>query len=550
LPVWLFAGSVLLFLPIALFDLRVFDEGFIVTGAMMVGDGAIPLRDFFSLYGPGQYWLTALLFWIFDESLGVSRVAHAGILAALCAVLYRATSIATRDARALSLGATAVFAAVTIIANPNAGYPPISSTLLLLVAAILFSNWATRRRALSLALASSVCGAAGLFRWDMGTFGLVALNLAAGVSFVSTRTSSGVAARTFLLALVPGLAVLAIAYVPLLQGASGSRWYEEVFLYSLFELPDWRNLEYVRPAYWDLLKGFQTLDGNLFIEGFLRLGFAVLPFVAVIFGGAFAAYRLIGSKAAMDRSTALALVLSIMTLLLLNQMRVRPTITQCFPAFVASMPLGAYLVRVISEGAASWGVRAQTAARVAGFVSVVVVGVALVTVASKQYVVALNGDPIGGAIPRARWVRAPTHEGARQRWIGYGELVRYIQESTSTNEPIFSGVRDTSRLYVNDVMLYFLAHRPPAVRSAEMEPGITNTWKGQREVVESIERKGVRTVVLWDHVSSEPNRTAVSNGVHILDEFVRANFEEVRRFGNYSVWRRRTESGGTPAGGA
>ena len=32
-----------------------FDEGFIVTGALQMQHGGLPIRDFFVIYGPGQY---------------------------------------------------------------------------------------------------------------------------------------------------------------------------------------------------------------------------------------------------------------------------------------------------------------------------------------------------------------------------------------------------------------------------------------------------------------------------------------------------------------
>jgi hypothetical protein len=40
---------------------------------------------------------------------------------------------------------------------------------------------------------------------------------------------------------------------------------------------------------------------------------------------------------------------------------------------------------------------------------------------------------------------------------------------------------DTSRLFINDPMVYFLAARRPATRFMQMEPGLSNTTGASRK---------------------------------------------------------------------
>jgi hypothetical protein len=115
-------------------------------------------------------------------------------------------------------------------------------------------------------------------------------------------------------------------------------------------------------------------------------------------------------------------------------------------------------------------------------------------------------------------------------------LVKYIQDNTKPGEFIYSGVRDHSRLFVNDAMLYFLADRPPADRFLELEPGIANTRQGQEEIMNAIKQRNVHLIVLSDILSNEPNQTSVSNGVTMLDQFIRANYHQDRSFGNQMVF--------------
>ena len=124
--------------------------------------------------------------------------------------------------------------------------------------------------------------------------------------------------------------------------------------------------------------------------------------------------------------------------------------------------------------------------------------------------------------------------------MSYRELIEFVRANTAPNEPIFSGVQDTSRLFANDSMFYFVADRPSATRWVEMEPGLTNTERGQREVVDVLDRQRVRVLVLWKMLSNEPNATSRSNGVHLLDDYVRDNYFRARQFGDYLVMIRST----------
>ena len=124
---------------------------------------------------------------------------------------------------------------------------------------------------------------------------------------------------------------------------------------------------------------------------------------------------------------------------------------------------------------------------------------------------------------------------AASGWVDRVALVEHVQRITAPNEPIFSGVADTSRLFINDSMLYFLTARRSGTRWIEMEPGQTNSQLGQRALIDELRRNRVRVLVLWDVRSLEANATSRSNGVTDFDEFVRASFKLDRRFGSYAV---------------
>ena len=89
------------FLPLALFLLSFLylclfrhvtalepDEGIILQGAQRILAGQVVYRDFFSFYTPGSYYALAGIFRIFGSSLGVARVALAGVGALLSVLTY------------------------------------------------------------------------------------------------------------------------------------------------------------------------------------------------------------------------------------------------------------------------------------------------------------------------------------------------------------------------------------------------------------------------------------------------------------------------------
>ena len=64
-------------------EVNVYDEGLILFGAARVMDGAIPHRDFYTLYGPGQFYILAALYKIFGASVLIERAWDTVVRAAI-----------------------------------------------------------------------------------------------------------------------------------------------------------------------------------------------------------------------------------------------------------------------------------------------------------------------------------------------------------------------------------------------------------------------------------------------------------------------------------
>jgi hypothetical protein len=513
-----------LFVPTFLHEPRAFDEGFIVTGAMTIAHGGLPYRDFYSIYGPAQYYVTAALYAAFGSDLIVSRIGHAATLAGMLVAVVACTRIATEGSPGLIPVVIAVFCAAVVLVVPGPGYPSIAATLCLLASTVAFSEWATDSQRRRLIAASCLAGFAGLFRWDSGLLGVAALALSAVIASPHRRGSMARTSADVLAASLPGFALLIIGCIPLIVLGGARRWYDEVLYYSLFEYGNWRSLVFLHPAYWSLAGGLQEGDAARVADGLLRFAFAATPYVSVA-GLAICARRAWRGGGDVPPAVRLVLLLSIICIMLLNQMRVRSTLWQGFAAFTAALPIAAWLIHRARP--------ARAVSRMAiGAVGVLSIA-AVVSIVVARTLAAIGEPRIDGSVPRSTLLHAD--EDSYPGWQQYGDMIRFVRERTPADEPIFSGVVDTSRLFINDAMIYFLADRQPAVRFVEMEPGITNTEAGQRRLVAALERRRVGTVVLWNKVSREPNRSAVSNGVHVLDDYIRNHYREGARFGAYTV---------------
>ena len=485
---------------------------------MLLREGSLPLRDFYSVYGPAQYAVSAVLYTLFGEELLVSRLADAAVFGAAGALIFACVH-RLADVRA-ALFAVLAFTAMAVMAHPSANYPAVSALPLFLGAALFFGSWIETGRMRTLVIAGLCIGLVGALRWDFGVFGVAALGLST-LAVTWPRRKIRPPGSALAAALVPALLLAGAVYVPLLSGHA-AQWVDEVPKFLTLEFASWRNKAFLRPTVWAIENGVRRTDIPALGDAVMSLVLAILPFAVLPLAAWRAVRAVLDAGEPLDRASGIALLLSLVGLCLLNQMRVRPGLWQGFPAIAIAFVLLPWAARLPAF--------LRKPARLAAGLGLVLL--CLVAIDQQRRWWSMKDEAL--ASPRASAIRLP---GAG--WPGYAALVAHVRATTSPTEPIFSGVTDTSRLFINDALLYFLAARRPATRFMEMEPGLTNTERGQREIVADLERQQVRSVVLWHITSDEPNRTSSSNGVTLLDDHIRSHFTQTHRFGAYSVLVRR-----------
>ena len=442
--------------------------------------------------GPGQYYTVAALYAVFGEDLAVSRAMHV-LLLALWAVAV-AVSAFTMSRQSISVAAVAALAFTfgAAFASPNATYPAIPAALLLVASTWGLACWFATKAAPPLLAASLTVGVAALYRWDFGAFGLFSLGVTVLVVHADLRSTLRAAARDLMLLTGPCFLLIAAVFGPLLYAGDWQRWFEEVPFFMTREFAKWRALSLVEPTLTRIAESWAAGDGFGSARAAFRLIFVATPFFLIAATGVRIVSRVRQGPNALQRTDVLALVTALLALCLLNQLRIRTHLWQGFPAFAVSLPLLGYLF----QGSVIRVVFSRRHAHAIGLAVVVLVLVLLPFYLIKDGVRdGLTGKWVQLHLPRASAAQIPRWLDKRGEWRAYSEMVDLIRANTAPNEPIFSGVQDTSRLVLNDALLYFIADRPSATRGVEMEPGLTNTPTGQQELIEVIERSKVRVLL-------------------------------------------------------
>ena len=96
---------------------------------------------------------------------------------------------------------------------------------------------------------------------------------------------------------------------------------------------------------------------------------------------------------------------------------------------------------------------------------------------------------------------------------------------------MYIGAGRHDRLFANDVTLYFAAEAVAPTRWHDLHPGVQTTRETQAAMIAEFEASPLAYVVInteWDD-RQEPNDSARSSGVTLLDDWLRSRFRPVLR---------------------
>jgi hypothetical protein len=520
-------------------ELGVYDEGIILTGAMRVGTGEVPHRDFYANYGPAQFYLLAWLFKVFGPFVLVERVLDLFVRAITVAVCYGVTAIYCRKSIAL---AASVLCGLWLFSIPFYGYPILPVMLLVLVSTALVLP--RRQEAFSLWRffgAGASVGLVALFRYDVGLYTFIAVAFvvtlfAALGSPVPRHRMSAIAKSVTAYACGTSVICLPVAIAYLAVAPIGP-FIHDIFSFTLLYYPRMRRLPF--PGLAESLTSAQ--DAAVYLP--------ILVCSAAVLGLAIdRAYRhggtgaLHAGRAVQYGGDGLLMLLGLLTAALYVKGWVRVSVLHMLASIIVSILLLACLLersfyqarimRVLAIVLCTFAVGASVhaaslAANSRHIARSSVLHRLVATIRSPdrtaQYVCATPPELRSVAC----FVMAPERI----------EAARFVAQNTSPDERIFVGLTRHDKIFINDNLTYFAAARLPATRWHHFDPGLQTTAQVQAEIIAELESNRVRYIVLsseWDQVM-EPNDSARSSGINLLDNYIREHYRPIRQYGAISV---------------
>ena len=545
-PLVLFTGAFVFLLVTMNRTLDVYDEGIIVYGAARVEGGAIPYRDFWSLYGPGQYYVLAGLFHIFGSSVLVERSWDLAVRAAISIFVF--SQVNRLASRWCGIGAFVV-AVLWLGDYQFYGFPVFPALLFTGASAYLLTEYVRRTRERAVLLLSGLSvGLATLFRHDLGFLTaltgallLFGRRLATQPASISWSRRFGVAARELMpyvfgigVILVPTVTALVLA-VPL------DDLLFPLIVYPSTVYPRVRALPF--PGFPDPILVLRGVKDVGWLAHGVGIYFPVLVSVmalGVLLGGrlTWARKRALST----DEWPTLLYAILVPAVYLKGLIRISPL--HLAPAFILAVILFfTLLYRVLGQF--------RLTRRVVILLSVLVMG--LPVVKPLAYRVASNFDlsirrgPLRRLHDIPATLRAachPPHGLERARCLSVDPTqalaVDYVLEHLPADQRIYVGNWRHDRIFVSDAMFYFLVDRAAPTKYFDLIPGLQTTRPIQERLIRDLVDHDVRLVVLcsrWEDVH-ELNDSSRSSGVTLLDGYIRDHYRLVMRFGDYTIWER------------
>jgi len=540
-----FGSFILLFsfiylLPGISSGLNIYDEGISVYGAVRVLSGEVPYRDFWTLYSPGQFYVLGALFTVFGPSIIVERLWDILVRSLLALVVYVIARSLTSQRAAL----IAWFVAVSWLGYfgfySYSVFPALLCSLLSALSIFKSLSKGESQRPLWLIIGGVLTGMTTLFRHDLGFYTFVAqLSVAAifvfGNLIQNKRSGSWGTLRSFRdtrFTLSYFLIGVAIALLPpLVYFANVVPLYDLVYDLVIFPttiFPKVRWLPYPAP----FPNPQRILSGELSILSYLRLVLGGIPFYFPFLVYALAAITVVNRirRRAHNSQTWLWAVtlLTLLGLASFNQAIVRSDLIHLVPTFVPAIVLLSMLFHEHTTNIAKKRFLIYS-------VAFVILSAILIEPIYSRTKALYESYPL---------LTTVSHELDRARYVHVNpdqtRAINYIQSHVPEGERIYVGNSTHDRIFVNDVMFYFLAERNSATKYHELHPGLATTLPIQRRIVEDLIRNRVRYIVLLSAFQNvkEPNESAISSGVTLLDQFIQDNYYLVEQFGDYTVWKK------------
>lgn len=513
-----------------------------INGALQVLHGRVPYRDFWTMYAPGMFYLTAGVFKLLGREVvfqgAIAILIRAAIVGA-CFLLLRQLGSSRRLASVLAI----LFGGGLWMTHPEIlSYHP--ALLLLLISLTLVARYYEHGGARRLVWTGVWVGLAACFKHDVAGYAVLAITIGLFVSWAAAqerRPDHWVNPVKATMRLALGTMAFFLPAAALVAWYAGHDAWQDLLVFPATDFRAVRGEHYASllPPLaflkeWLAAPG-QLLKGGRAVESLRLWTLGNLPqWVFLVSLGVIILRR--RHLPAAKLATAITLLAGIPFFWLAAHVQQN---THLHSMALLSMLLGSMGWVGLKGGARS--VRWARAGLVCTAL-VYAVGLLLRPV-STLYLVRQNWSESQVLdLPGVRWIRLP-----RQQYEVYEPIARFLRQHTRSSEFIYVGVQRHDAIVINDPRFYYLADRLSCCRYSELHPGIIDRTGTQEEIINDIEDRGVRAAVIWkfgwsDRVLNqimERRMAAVPGlGATLLDEYIAVNFAAVLERGEHRImWR-------------
>jgi hypothetical protein len=524
-------------------------EGFVLVDAVRVLNGEIPHRDFYVLYGPGQFYILAALFKCFGTSVLVERAWDSVVRG--CSVVLVFIIVSQVGAPRSVAFLASVASLVWLGSFGTYGYPVFPALAAALASlAFLVPAFGREGSATRLVTAGVCAGFVMLFRYDVGVaiFGVGCAILA------FSRWSEGSAKANFLRAAMRALLLFGLGFAVVVGPMIVAFTFLGVMPDLIFDIIIYPAHYYIRMRSLPFpgLSSLWADPGKFDVFLPVVLCAAAVPAIVAVARNRGRIENV--SKGAARQPdieatllwTLLALV--IVTLVFFAKGVVRVSTAHMAMALISSLALTGVVARAVrGRGLIAFGSLIGA-----------VCSISILTFPIMHSALWQAERSISWAMDPASWrlsaTGLPAESGSCRIHAGFErmvcfpmssdtmETVRYIGERTAPDTSIFIGLSRHDRIFANNSLLYFIMKRFPMTKWHEFDPGLQTTEPIQQEMIGELRRGRPELIVLgryWED-ANEPNESSLSSGVTILDDYLKSAFEPVATFGANTVLRARS----------
>ena len=508
----IFIALTVFFLFISNFSIGIYDEGLILTGAFRVLNGDIPSRDFYVVYGPGQFYILAGLFKVFGTNVLVARIYDSAIASSIIFIAY--FFLNRFHPRWYSLCIS--ICVIALLTKYQLDLYPINPVLVIslaiassLVTLLLRDSPPLPYLSISLGISFIL-----LFRYDLAIILFAALGfpiiLLKAIKFHFSKVHfSKLLRQTIFIFLV--LAIVPLIIIILLKEAG-------VFMPAILDILKYNSSNYVEMRSTPF-PGIETL--KVFPLEYISIYFPIFASALAVFSILIVSKPLNKSRHHDSTERLIPIIVfTSLTCFFFVKGWVRPSgvhmllanIPAMLLCFMCAYQLGCFwLYTGKSNISPTTKIGVQT-------------GVWIISLSFLVYMLSQNYQ----SGPLYRYLAfLELHKELPSLSIfrispNQLDLALYIKNNTDEKEKIHSATGRHDKIFANNASLYFVAQRMPATKWHHYEPGVQNSENVQLQIISDLEKNEVSLIMRdssWDDMR-EPNKSAASSNVFVLDKYL------------------------------